>query len=375
MSPFVLSSATRRDLGNQVKKVIPLRSGDCYVLALAAHVLPIWLKVSSLAGIPVTPSLPNDVSTRQGVIYNVHPRHYSEIRDHILRDPVIRAVSTELLTNKYGRQTGAVKVTFASDTLPSEIKITDHFAYDVREFIRPPLRCFKCQKFGHGARTCKGGHRCASCAGSHYITSCTVKDFRCANCGGAHRAWSHTCIHFKEALVISSIMRSRGLRWHEAAKLHHQVAPTLALPDLSAPAEVPNSTPKFLRHSTPEALKGPATPEQVVSGPTPPKLHQTTHVESPPKSNRQVGWFQDEIRKILDPLPVNNKYLALTSLTEELSPPRAARDMPGSRNDSTPSPFGDRALLSPGPPISRSLRNGRAGWWRPPTNRRETAPG
>ncbi len=93
-----------------------------------------------MAGIPVTLSLPKDVTTCQGVIHNVHPRYYNEILDHILKDPGSKAVSTEQLTNKYGRITGAVKVTFASTSLRSEIQISDHLYFEVHEFVRPPLR-------------------------------------------------------------------------------------------------------------------------------------------------------------------------------------------------------------------------------------------
>ncbi len=166
MSIFEVAAAARSALGaNLVKRVITLRSGDCYVIAHSAQALTRWLNTSIMGGIPVTPSLPKDVSTCQGVIHNVHPRHYNEIRDCILKNPGSKAVLTEQLTNKYGRVTGAVKVTFASTSLPSEIRISDDIYYEVQEFVRPPLRCFVCQVFGHGARTCKRENRCASCAG------------------------------------------------------------------------------------------------------------------------------------------------------------------------------------------------------------------
>ncbi len=37
--------------------------------------------------------------------------------------------------------------------------------YDVRLYIPPPLRGFKCQRFGHIAAVCKGKQRCGKCGG------------------------------------------------------------------------------------------------------------------------------------------------------------------------------------------------------------------
>ena len=42
---------------------------------------------------------------------------------------------------------------FGDGALPERVNIGS-MSYRVREYIRPPLRCYKCQKFGHSAGAC-----------------------------------------------------------------------------------------------------------------------------------------------------------------------------------------------------------------------------
>lgn len=40
-----------------------------------------------------------------------------------------------------------------------------YLSYDGKQYISPPLSCFKCQTFGHIAAICKGKYECGRCAG------------------------------------------------------------------------------------------------------------------------------------------------------------------------------------------------------------------
>lgn len=61
-------------------------------------------------------------------------------------------------------------------------------AYQVREYIIPPLRCYNCQRFGHEAGSCRGKRKCAICGGDHVIQKCEAEAPKCPNCGGDHAA-------------------------------------------------------------------------------------------------------------------------------------------------------------------------------------------
>jgi hypothetical protein len=45
-------------------------------------------------------------------------------------------------------------------------------------------RCFKCSRFNHRFRECRGTETCPLCAGSHRLKECTVQpaDYKCINC-------------------------------------------------------------------------------------------------------------------------------------------------------------------------------------------------
>ena len=60
-----------------------------------------------------------------------------------------------------------------------------YMSFPVREYRRPPLRCYKCQRFGHTAAACRGDRRCGG-GGDHDFKQCQVKKTKCCNCGGNH---------------------------------------------------------------------------------------------------------------------------------------------------------------------------------------------
>lgn len=67
-----------------------------------------------------------------------------------------------------------------------------------------PIRCLRCQRYGHIATQCKETHdTCPTCEGRHRKEECQVKDpkeYSCASCRKkGHAAWDRTCSNFQEA--------------------------------------------------------------------------------------------------------------------------------------------------------------------------------
>lgn len=74
------------------------------------------------------------------------------------------------------------------DALPKHVML-GFISYEVREYVPTPLRCFKCQRFGHTASQCKSKMRCARCGGEHEYGKCEREaKIKCCNCGGEHSA-------------------------------------------------------------------------------------------------------------------------------------------------------------------------------------------
>ncbi|GBO22681.1 hypothetical protein AVEN_162738-1 [Araneus ventricosus] len=85
-----------------------------------------------------------------------------------------------------------VILTFSSTVLPSSIK-PGYINIRVRSYIPYPLRCFKCQKFGHSQAACRGKQICSRCASEgHSYSGCQSKP-KCANCHQAHESASKSC--------------------------------------------------------------------------------------------------------------------------------------------------------------------------------------
>lgn len=109
-------------------------------------------------------------------------------------------------------------VQFSTKELPAELYFR-FMRYRVREFTHKPIRCYKCQKFGHVAKLCKGTKRCAKCGGEHDYGECGegVKP-KCCNCGGGHSAAYWGCEVMRRETEIQSVKRKDRVPYAEAVK-------------------------------------------------------------------------------------------------------------------------------------------------------------
>ena len=66
---------------------------------------------------------------------------------------------------------------------------------------KEPIRCLKCQHFGHERRVCPSDIlTCGRCSGPHETNSCRVppRSIECANCRGPHPSYDRDCSKFRE---------------------------------------------------------------------------------------------------------------------------------------------------------------------------------
>ena len=61
------------------------------------------------------------------------------------------------------KDTNTLFLTFCNASPPKDICI-GYLRVKVEPFIPNPLRCFKCQKYGHGAQRCSSAAVCPKCA-------------------------------------------------------------------------------------------------------------------------------------------------------------------------------------------------------------------
>ncbi|KAJ8723811.1 hypothetical protein PYW07_007791 [Mythimna separata] len=86
-----------------------------------------------------------------------------------------------------------VLVTFLNTNRPNHVTY-EHLWFEVREYFKPLVQCFKCYKFNHTSGSCKNAQVCSICAGNHYYKDCLQKDkIKCNNCQGPHVAVAYEC--------------------------------------------------------------------------------------------------------------------------------------------------------------------------------------
>lgn len=92
-------------------------------------------------------------------------------------------------------------------------------SFVVRLYIPPPLRCYRCQRYGHIAAVCKGKQRCPKCGGDHRFENCeeNAQD-KCCNCGGQHRVTYNGCNVRKRAVEIEQVKVVNNISYAEAIK-------------------------------------------------------------------------------------------------------------------------------------------------------------
>ena len=82
-------------------------------------------------------------------------------------------------------KTNTLILTFNTPKIPDSLKIC-YLNIPVSQYVPNPIRCCKCQRFGHVTSKCKHSEVCARCSetGHKDITCATA--FKCVNCEENH---------------------------------------------------------------------------------------------------------------------------------------------------------------------------------------------
>ncbi|GBM97939.1 hypothetical protein AVEN_228364-1 [Araneus ventricosus] len=110
----------------------------------------------------------------------------------------------------------------------------------VRPYIPNPLRCFKCQRFGHSQTSCCGTLTRARCAEvGHECTRCTAKE-KCVNCKDDHTSFSRNCLAWKlEKEVVATKEKQSVSQSPHLISEHTQVLPLLSTSVVVKNAPIP----------------------------------------------------------------------------------------------------------------------------------------
>lgn len=173
--------------------------------------------MSTLQGERMKAHIPGATAKVRGVISGV-PLNMSmeDVKNEIQGGKAVEA--TRLKSKRDGslKDTLSVVVQFER-TLPKSVQM-GYINYSVREYIPPPIRCYKCQRMGHTAQQCKGKLSCVRCGGQHKYGKCEKDAKIKCNCGGEHSAAFGGCEVKREAREARKVKILNKVSYAEALK-------------------------------------------------------------------------------------------------------------------------------------------------------------
>ncbi|GBO43778.1 hypothetical protein AVEN_10317-1 [Araneus ventricosus] len=219
VSPFLVDKAITRSIG-EVPSVRKLRSGDLLIEVASRNQSQKISKIKTFGTIPVSISPHATLNSSKGVIscgelLNVTLEEISEKLQcqgvsHVQRISIRR--DGQLLATKH------LVLTFNSPKLPQSIK-AGYINLSVRPYIPNPLRCFKCQRFGHSQTGCRGALTCARCATFGHLSSDCTEPEKCVNCKGSHTSYSRSCPIWKTEKEIVAVKVKEQVSYPEARRI------------------------------------------------------------------------------------------------------------------------------------------------------------
>jgi hypothetical protein len=223
LSPFIVEK-TMMGLIGTVKSCKQLRNGSILVETTRLTQSNNLLKQCMFANIPIRVSAHKSLNTSKGVIRNFELARM-EPMDLVEELAPQGVTAVRVIKQKRGeitRLTPVIIMTFAYPTPPSQIK-AGYLVIKVDQFVPNPLRCYKCQRFGHHESTCTRPSICAKCSlAAHGENPCSGAT-KCPNCTGDHPAYANSCPKWIQEKEICRVKVEKSVSFPEARKLVAQV--------------------------------------------------------------------------------------------------------------------------------------------------------
>ena len=178
------------------------------------------IQVKQLGDFEVECFSPSNNNFKVGIIGPIGLEDSDEDFTEILNDSGYTNAKAKRLIKGYGRnavKTKTMILYLKVDSLPEHIILMKE-RFKVTPFFEPPLQCFNCQDFGHGAKYCKKRTRCVICAEEHKHSECPNKNIftKCSNCGGNHTSSYGGCEKMKDARDIKKLKINDNLSYRDA---------------------------------------------------------------------------------------------------------------------------------------------------------------
>ena len=215
LSPFAVAKGLKGLAGAEPKSVKRLRDGSLLVQVDRKVHSDNLLRSESLVNYPIQVSPHKSLNSSKGVIRcrELFGISEGEIKAELADQGVIEVRRATFRKGAERKPTNTLFLTFAKPTLPESIKV-GYLRVRVALYVPSPLRCFKCQRFGHVKEKCPGEEVCATCSKAVHDGGC--ESTKCVNCDGDHPSFSRDCPVWRLESEIQRVKTEKKISFFEA---------------------------------------------------------------------------------------------------------------------------------------------------------------
>lgn len=222
LSPFAILKGIQGIAGTPVD-VKRLRTGDIVVqVDRKAHAMNL-LKTTSFVNVNVKCSQHRSLNTSKGILrcHDLADTDDKEILEELRSQGVVELKRFNSKINGEIKKTNTFLLTFNTPDLPQDIRI-GYLNCPIRRHIPNPMRCFKCQRYGHTESRCRQVLTCSKCGTQgHSFTDCD-QQAKCLHCAGNHPAGAKVCPRWQEEKEILALKTNKGISFPEARRQYQE---------------------------------------------------------------------------------------------------------------------------------------------------------
>ena len=214
----------------EVDKVFITQQGVLKIVAKDEAQRNQLLKIKSLNDKPVRTSIPFSL-TFKPLSNNKPPPVKKQETVYFVKGVVFGLLENEENLNEIALEIGAhhihrlgnpefskaTLIAYPKETVLPEFLEVNGRKYRVHPYVSKPMRCDRCQCYGHRTGSCTREVVCSRCAGNHAYVDCLEKTkLKCANCGEAHSAAHRSCAVYIKTQAALKIRAEQNITFADA---------------------------------------------------------------------------------------------------------------------------------------------------------------
>ena len=215
LSVFVIDRQLRAIVGSDLQQIQKLGSGELLIQCKSNEQAQKLFDAKKFGDIPCVAESHRSLNQSKGIIRS--PQLKNETEEGLTEgiEGVVHSRRMSVWRKGSSHQTNSFLLTFDSCTPPSKVKVA-WMRLDVQTYIPNPMRCFKCQKFGHSKVRCRHRQVCAKCGVAGHEQKECKNEICCPNCNGAHTAFDKQCPEWIKEKEIQRYKAENGCTFPEA---------------------------------------------------------------------------------------------------------------------------------------------------------------